>query len=777
MSNQSTKSEKASLEGGLQSQPVHTPISEELLGQMSLSPTGEFEAGSLQTFTLVYTAGKYGIDDSGSMRVCFRFASDQSRPQFENAEAAGYTTIEASNNAVLQYRYDRKGNVRPWGGTLYIKVVNGFLSEGDTITIRLGDTRKGSPGLRLQTFCEDSFEFHVLVDPIATCVYQPIMKQPVIRIVPGKPQKWIAVVPTQKKAGEKFPLRLKAVDRWGNPTNKFDTTVHLRANGSVNGLPETVTFRPGDFVQTVHNLSVAKPGDVLIRVEDASGNGLCESNPMRVVESAELNHFWADLHGQSEETIGTNSARKYFEFARDFAFLDATGHQGNDFQITNAFWSKLNTLNAQFNERDRFITLPGYEWSGNTHLGGDRNVYFTSEARQIRRSSHALIPDKSDIHTDATTAEELFRAFDEHGEDVICFAHCGGRYADVKLAHNGRFERSMEIHSSWGTFEWLLNDAFEMGHRVGIVANSDDHKGRPGASYPGASLFGAIGGLTCLLMPELSREAVIECMRKRRHYATTGCRLLLDVRAVFPQGGAVYEENPATGQFQKNETNRAMMGDMVQIKEGKARLRIDALGSAPIQRIIIKNGPHIIEEIRPYSPGELGDRICVIWEGAAYRGRFRQVIWDGEATLRENGIVDFRPINFFNPDKQLKCIDETRLQWQALTTGNIGGFELRLREAAAGVLKLNTPLIKCEIPIKEIGYEDRIFDNSGVLPRSIRIFRLPSENPHRSITIEREIDLTGKKDNPIFVKLIQEDGHMAWSSPIYLSRNSPSSPP
>jgi len=26
----------------------------------------------------------------------------------------------------------------------------------------------------------------------------------------------------------------------------------------------------------------------------------------------------------------------------------------------------------------------------------------------------------------------------------------------------------------------------------------------------------------------------------------------------------------------------------------------------------------------------------------------------------------------------------------------------------------------------------------------------------------------GAGDNPIYVKLVQEDGHMAWSSPIYV---------
>ena len=107
------------------------------------------------------------------------------------------------------------------------------------------------------------------------------------------------------------------------------------------------------------------------------------------------------------------------------------------------------------------------------------------------------------VDTDCDTAADLFKAFAHHKEfDVVCFAHCGGRYADIGLAHDGRFERSVEVHSSWGTFEWLVQDAFKAGYRVGIVANSDGHKGRPGASYAGAGKFGAIGGLTCYLMPE-----------------------------------------------------------------------------------------------------------------------------------------------------------------------------------------------------------------------------------------------------------------------------------
>ena len=79
--------------GGEKSSPVAFPIPSEELGSVSISPSGLFEAGSYQTFTLVYTAGKFGIDDAGSIMVCFRFASDQTKPQFETPNGTNYTTI------------------------------------------------------------------------------------------------------------------------------------------------------------------------------------------------------------------------------------------------------------------------------------------------------------------------------------------------------------------------------------------------------------------------------------------------------------------------------------------------------------------------------------------------------------------------------------------------------------------------------------------------------------------------------------------------------------
>ena len=81
---------------------LREPIPKELLGSAVLDQTGEFQAGSYQSFTLTYTAGRFGIDDSGSIRIVFRFATDQTNPQFDNPSAPGFTEAVASNNAVLQ---------------------------------------------------------------------------------------------------------------------------------------------------------------------------------------------------------------------------------------------------------------------------------------------------------------------------------------------------------------------------------------------------------------------------------------------------------------------------------------------------------------------------------------------------------------------------------------------------------------------------------------------------------------------------------------------------
>ncbi|CFP57229.1 Uncharacterised protein [Bordetella pertussis] len=140
----------------------HSNYARHLMGSATIDPTGAFEAGSFASFTLTYTAGYFGIDDTGSIKIVHRFASDMGKPQFTDPQGWNYTTVEAGNGAVLHVEYDGKRNIRPWDKTLFIRVVRGYLEEGEQIIVRFGDTRQGSPGMRVQTFHEPTFEFKVL---------------------------------------------------------------------------------------------------------------------------------------------------------------------------------------------------------------------------------------------------------------------------------------------------------------------------------------------------------------------------------------------------------------------------------------------------------------------------------------------------------------------------------------------------------------------------------------------------------------------------------------
>lgn len=756
--------------GGLQCAPLRAPIDPHLLGSATVEPSTPVEAGSWQTFVVTYTAGRYGIDDSGALRFCFRYAADHTKPQFADPAAPGYTVVAASNNAVLETRFDQKGNVRPYDQTVYVKVVNGYLKEGETITVTFGDRSGGSLGMRVQTFAEDSFEFRVLVDPVATFTFQELESHPEIAIVPGPLVRTVMVAPSLRRVGEAFAIGIKGEDRWGNPSDQCGQTLSLQSSLPIEGLPETIELAAGAKAKKIAGLTATAAGTAELTLTDEAGD-VVASQRVTFTDSADLLPYWADFHGQSEETIGTNSAEAYFQFARDCAFVDIAGHQGNDFQITDAFWRDLNRLTAELNDNGSFVTLPGYEWSGNTFLGGDRNVFFTTEGRPMRRSSHALLGNDEDLGIEATTATELFASLAEDGEDAICFAHCGGRYADLRAGHDGRFETAVEVHSAWGTFEWLLHDALELGFRVGVVCNADGHKGRPGASYPGASSFGAIGGYTCMLIPELSREAVIEGLRRRHHYGTTGGpngRPHLDVSLTVP--AKRFDRDPSLGPTGSAAVERLMMGDIATTSSPGAELRVSVSASCGVEKVDLYNGLRHLETIHNYETAALASsqRYRVLMEGAAYRGRFRQVDWGGRAEFSGATIREAGAINFFNPDQPLR-VEAGSVAWDLITTGNFGGLDVWLEPPGAGSISIDTKHAALDVELETLGTgEVASRDLDGPLPRRLSLYKLPEAALTPDIELTRTVDLATDADDAIYVRVTLEDGTQAWSSPIYL---------
>ena len=746
-------------------EPGDNPV---LYGNAVLEPRGPVEVRSLQTFKLIYTVGRYGLDDTGAIRVVFRAMSDGQALQTTDPAAPNHVTASASTGIPLLVEYRSRGmSARPRWKSLTVTVNGGYLSEGDVITIVFGDTTGGSPGMRVQTMADGGFEFKVLADICAVGHFVPIPDSPTIAIVPGSPVVWKAILPTLRRPGERFRFGLKAEDKWGNPTDRaaggfvFETTLPVK------GLPNSFDYPLGEKAIEFSGLSVSDSGVLRITVLNQSGTVVAESHPL-IIREGLFGGYWGDMHGQSGESIGITTSRQYFDFARNKAFLDATGHQANDFQINNAFWNYLNELSAEYNEDGVFITLPGYEWSGNTAVGGDRNVYFRTEGRRIRRSSHALLTDRTDLNTDAPNANLLFEALAD--EDCVVYAHVGGRYADTAYAHDPKLETAMEIHSAWGTFEWLLTDGFALGHRCGVVCNSDGHKGRPGASYPGAATFGAYGGLTCFYADELNRDGLFTCLQRRHHYGTTGTRLHLDVRLVLPHGGRLFERDPKVfPNTTSSVVKEVMMGDIVQTNDESVMLMIEVVAQTSIERIEVRNGKKVLQTLRPYTSSELGNRIRVLWSGAEYRGRGRTTYWKGRLRFHDATIRRMKTINIWNHEKLVDQQGSDAVEFDTITTGNYAGFDAWVDNSLSGQVELTTNHGNLYTPLDKIGIDDLVMEAGG-LERRVRLFRLPEDNPHREMNERVAVPLQPVGDNQIWVSVYTEDGFQAWSSPIFVYR-------
>ena len=85
-----------------------------------------------------------------------------------------------------------------------------------------------------------------------------------------------------------------------------------------------------------------------------------------------------------------------------------------------------------------------------------------------------------------------------------------------------------------------------------------------------------------------------------------------------------------------------------------------------------------------------------------------------------------------------------------------------------GNLSIKTNQIDCDVLLASVGLKPLVYDVGGIM-KKLEIYRLPRESEEKCELNFKYIPESLKSgDNPIFVKVVQQDGHMAWSSPIYM---------
>lgn len=266
-------------------------------------------------------------------------------------------------------------------------------------------------------------------------------------------------------------------------------------------------------------------------------------------------------------------------------------------------------------------------------------------------------------------------------------------------------------------------------------------------------------------MSSLDRDSLFSAFRRRRHYATTGCRPFIDVRVPYLKDAMC-----RVSDTESESVSTALIGDILTCKNDEAIFTFDIAAQSGIERIDIKDGLTHLKRIQPESEArKIGSRLRIQCEGAEYRGRGRLVNWDVEVKSDGPAIRKAAPINFWNSDNTV-FQDSHSVRWKNVTTGGFHAVDIWLEDATTGVLTVLVNGTEIAVDLRTLGTDDLIHDFGG-LQKAIRLFRLPDTPLANTYNDSLSVPLTHGEERCLFLRVTFEDGHVAWTSPIYLLRN------
>ena len=730
----------------------------ERFGLATLDPDGEIVAGSYGTWKLSYTAGSEGVAPGGSIRVDTDSDTDWAIPQFQDPAGADYMTVEAPAKVHV--------GVLNQSVTSLVLLVHGCgLMSGEKVILVYGDHSGGGPGSRAQTFVEAKRYFRVAVDTNGSGAYTELTDSPCVSIVGGPADRLIVVAPSTASVGDPFRLMVKAEDAWGNPSADFAGSVELSADG-VELAEQTLAFqREHDGVRWIEGCTPSRPGIYRITARDTTSALEAKSNPIVCTDKPEpYGLYWGDYHGgqvaMAEKIAG------FFRYARDVAAIQFASYQRNDHAVSKSDWEIQQRAEREFHQPGRFVAIPGFEWSPRTEEGGHHNVYFRRHNQPIRRSSRLALRDRSDVDTDIHHVTDLYRTY--RGTDTVITPHVGGEHSDLNH-HDPGLEPAVEVTSTHGSFEWFLRETLEHGYKLGFFGGSDSHTGRPGDDRPGHQHRRyAKAGLAAVYATDVSLEALLEALKARRCYATTGARIVLHTEMDgHPMGSEPTTHSPP-------------------------RISVSVIGTAPLESVELFRGLETLHT-HPLTVAPARNRVRILWEGASRKSSYSGVVWDGTLNLDGARITAVEKLRFDSPRSDVPERGESSLRWHSVTCGYRSGVILDLNADPDAELRLaiHTSLItgptygghgetgprrisyapaervSLSVSLRELREQPMEID-IGLLERKVTV----SLAPGQSAPDTAEFTFTDPSPvpgvNPYWVRVVQTDMEMAWSSPIFV---------
>jgi len=554
----------------------------------TIAPDDPVAAGSRGTWTIEVTVGKLGLAVGGGTRIT---PPTSERQRWDVGHIVGTTSrpgaglrIETENVHPLSLHHSQYPVIR-------VVVGGQALVEGDVLKVTLGDTGGYVSGFLRQAQAPDLVplraRFEVAVDIEGNTKYSnpdypmkggtsylPLADSPELKIIAGEAARLMVTARSTPPVGEEFPVVVRAVDILDNPCDHYGGTVEFRPEGMAIEGPGSAQL---EYCRRIEGFCAETEGIGHAGACDWSTAIAGRSNPICPgFFGDEMQVFFGEIHYHTEQSDGARTHDEAYEFARDAMGLDfsaVTDHEGG------RDWSVAVEAAKKHNEPGRFVTFLGFEHSSSGYYG-HRNVYYLQDDEPCFQPKH---PD------------ELFEQLEGHEAIVIPHhpnTHSEGgtligkrwRWYDLDT-HNPQFERLVEICQLRGSAEApfpepgvILPDcgssvraALARGYRFGFIGGTDNHRGQPASCLDsmGGIDYRAhpIGGLAAVIAPELTRESLFQAMYQRRTFATSGTRMLIDMRV-----------------------NGAWMGEEVQA-DGEVSISVRAVGTRALTRVdLIKSG-------------------------------------------------------------------------------------------------------------------------------------------------------------------------------------------
>jgi hypothetical protein len=311
--------------------------------------------------------------------------------------------------------------------------------------------------------------------------------------------------------------------------------------------------------------------------------------------------YFGDPHSHSilsDAKVGHPDQLLYLardHFGLDYAVVSDHSEMG---RLQHGEYAEIRAVARAFTQPGRFLSFSGFEWTAGSRYGHRVVLFKQDETPQLAFSS-----------AEGDTIEELYALARRH-DGLMSPHHTGhatwGRWNPDH--HDAQVEPNFEICSWHGRFEFYGNpwegrrqvpghqyqDQLRRGRKVGVMGASDTHHLQPGQ-----------GGLTAVLAEALDRGEVFEAVRRRRTYATTGDRIVLEFTA-----------------------NGRPMGEEIEAA-GEVELRVRVEGTAAVDRVeIVKDLVDTFAAVRIEQNPQGPDGAFILYDPATPEGGERLALDD-----------------------------------------------------------------------------------------------------------------------------------------------------